>query len=573
MTSARLGDVYARVDGNRGVRSVDASGGAKADSANRGARPPSRPPAHVNASTSRGWTKDKERVRILNVVPKDESGVYSADVVIIGSGMGGSTLAYALRDSNASVIVIERGGFLPQEDENWSPEAVFQKGRYHNAESWFAADGTRFNPGVYYYVGGNTKLFGAMLPRFREQDFGVVEHAEGLSPAWPISYKEIEPYYCQAEQLYGVRGGNGDPTDPWRSQNYPFPPLEHEPVIAELAASLRLQGLHPFSMPAAVDFGFGGGCIRCRTCDGFPCKINAKRDADICAMRPALESKNVSLLDHTRVMALVTSADGKSVTEAVADRDGAEIRVRGSRFIVASGAVNSAALLFRSRSALHPNGLANSSGMLGRNYMVHNSTFMVAVNPRRKNPTFFQKTLAFNDWYTSTESTPHPLGNVQMLGKLQTPMISSARPYVPKPILRWMTERSVDLYLTTEDLPTGSNRVLVDASDRIVVQWKPNNLSPHMTLAKRTAKVLRSAGYPLVFSERMGIATNSHQCGTAVMGEDPRASVLRPDCRSHDVENLWVSDSSSFPSSAAVNPALTIAANAFRIADQGEILR
>lgn len=501
-----------------------------------------------------------------------ESSTLTADVVIVGSGMGGATMAYALRDCGAQVLVVERGGFLPREDENWSPEAVFGQGRYRNAESWYSDDGSAFDPGVYYYVGGNTKLFGAMLPRFREHDFEVIEHAEGLSPAWPINYADIEPYYGKAESLYGVRGGSGDPTDPWRSSAYPYPALEHEPTIAALSEALRNQGLRPFSMPAAVDFGLGGKCIRCRTCDGFPCKIDAKGDADISALRPALATGNVKLCDRTRLNTLVTSTDGNTVTEAIGTRDGKAIRILGSRFVIAAGAVNSAALMLRSHNNVHPKGLGNSSDLLGRNYMVHNSTFMVAVNPRRKNMTSFQKTLAFNDWYSATPDTPFPLGNVQMLGKIQAAMIAPARPYVPRAILSWMTNRSVDLYLTTEDLPTRENRIVVDANDRIVVSWTPNNLSPHADLVKMTTKKIKRAGYPLVFRERMGIATNSHQCGTAVMGVDPALSVLDPFCKSHDLDNLWIVDSSSFPSSAAINPALTIAANALRVAELGGIV-
>ena len=509
--------------------------------------------------------------RPASVVPGAD-GLVSADIVIIGSGMGGATLAYGLRGTGADVLVIDRGDFLPREWENWSPEAVFKQGRYKNAEAWYEPDGNQFYPGNYYYVGGNTKLYGAMLPRFREQDFGVVEHHDGMSRAWPVSYAQMEPFYAEAERLYLVHGEAGrDPTDPWRSSPYPYPALAHEPVIAALAESFRQQGLHPFSMPAAVDLRPGGTCVRCRTCDGYPCMVDAKADADVRVVRPLAASGEIRLLTSTVISMLATSADGKAVVEARGSRHGRPVTVRADRFVLSAGAVNSAALLLRSGNEHHPDGLGNSSGLLGRNYMVHNSTFFVAADPRRRNPTRFQKTLALNDWYLPSAGLKYPLGNVQMLGKLQAPMVSAARPHVPASLLRAVTDHSIDLYLTTEDLPDRRNRIEVNRLGRIVVHWTPNNVAPHEELVRLATKAVRRAGYPLVLTERMGVATNSHQCGTALMGADPTQSVLDVTCRSHDVGNLWVVDSGCFPSSAAVNPALTIAANALRVAALGTI--
>jgi choline dehydrogenase-like flavoprotein len=492
------------------------------------------------------------------------------DIAIIGSGMGGATLAYALRDLGARIVVVERGDFLPREYENWSPEAVFSQGRYRNSERWYDGAKQPFQPGVHYYVGGNTKVYGATLPRFRETDFGAVELHEGTSPAWPIDYRDIEPHYARAERVYRVHGTRGqDPTEPWRSSDYPFPGVPHEPAIAELADSLREQGLTPFEMPIGVDLRADGACVRCATCDGFPCLVNAKSDADVCAMRPALAAGNVRLLTRTTVTRLRTDPAGKRVTEAVATRDGRPLRVLAQRFVLAAGAVNTAALLLRSGPA-SGKGLADGSGRVGGNYMVHNSTFAVAVDPRRRNDTVFQKTLGLNDWYL--DRGPHgPLGNVQTLGKLRAPMARVLGRGVPKPILALLAGHSVDLYLTSEDLPTAGNRVTVDGADRVVVRWSPNNLAPHRELVRRTTEAMRRSGYPKVFTRRMGVAVNSHQCGTAVMGEDPATSVVDPFGKAHDLTNLWVADSAVFPSSAAVNPGLTIAANAFRIAVDGEL--
>lgn len=505
--------------------------------------------------------------RSTSTVKPDENGTVTCDVLIIGSGMGGSTFAHALISKGLDVLVVERGDFLPRESENWSAEAVFGQGRYRNAEQWLDRDNNPFSPGVFYYVGGNTKFYGAMLPRFREVDFTEIRHAEGIAPAWPVSYADFEPYYCHAEALYKVHGNAGqDPTEPWRSKPYPWPGLKHDASLLPLEAAMKKEGLSPFVMPAAVDYGTDRACVLCSTCDGYPCLLEAKADAEISTLRPALQS-GARLMVGTKIDRLLTSTDGKRVTEAVGEKDGKPVRIIASRVAIACGAVNSAALLLRSRNADHPNGLGNSSDQLGRNYMVHNSTFMIAVDPRRINKVKFQKTLAINDWYSAGPRNTFPLGNVQMLGKIREPMISPARPWIPKIVSRYITGHSVDLYLTSEDIPTQDNRVEYDEERHsIKIYWTPNNLSAHKKLVEKTTEIMKKAGYPVVLTERMGIATNSHQCGTAVMGIDPSKSVVDTNCKMHDLDNVWIIDSSWFPSSAAVNPALTIAANALRVA-------
>jgi choline dehydrogenase-like flavoprotein len=243
------------------------------------------------------------------------------------------------------------------------------------------------------------------------------------------------------------------------------------------------------------------------------------------------------------------------------------VQVSGSCYIISCGAVNSAALMLRSANGQHPNGLANSSGLLGRHYMVHNNTALTAVNPFKSNPTVFQKTMAVNDFYLKAVDFPYPMGNVQMLGKLQAGMLSVAQPMVPEFILSGMANRSVDWWVMSEDLPDPENRVTLRSDGRIVVHWKPNNRVAHEKLIQASRDMMRSAGYPLVFTQTMGIETNSHQCGTLRFGTDPAQSVLDPFCKAHDLDNLHVVDSSFFPSSAAMNPALTIAAQALRVGD------
>ena len=488
------------------------------------------------------------------------------DIIIIGTGAGGGTLAYGLREAGARILLVERGDYLPQEPENWQPEAVFRQNRYKAKETWEDAEGRPFKPGVHYYVGGNTKVYGAALPRFRREDFDALEHEGGASPAWPISYDDLEPYYARAEALYRVHGQPGDdPTDPPRSAPFPYPSVPHEPAIEALAEAFRQQDLHPFYLPLGIDLRDGGRCIRCKTCDGFPCQVLAKSDADVCCVRPALESPDLSLMTRAYARRLRADPSGKRVTAVEVERDGKRFDVHADRFVVACGATNSAALLLRSGN--DERGLANASGMVGRHYMVHNNTALMAVKPIRRNPSVFQKTLAVNDFYFEGPNWPYPMGNLQLIGKVQVGMLAAARPRAPRALLKAIANRSVDWWVMSEDLPDPDNRITVTSTGRIRVHWRPNNLASHRKLTEAATTMMKQAGYPLVFTEPMGIETNSHQCGTVRFGDDPATSVLDPFCRAHDLANLYVVDSSFLPSSAAMNPVLTIAAQALRVAD------
>lgn len=531
------------------------------------------------------------------------------DVIIIGSGAGGATLAYGLKDWGKKILVIERGDFLPRSKENWDPEAVFRRHVYKASEVWYDGRGRPFHPGIHYFVGGNTKVYGAALPRLRREDFEELPHREGVSPAWPIRYEDLEPYYARAEVIYRVHGVQGeDPTDPPRSSPFPFGPVPHEPYVAELAERLQKLGLHPFHLPMGIDLHpAGGGCIRCDTCDGYPCLVQAKADAHVSCLLPALASGNVTLMTRARAVRLVTDSSGREVRKVQVELGpGAAIHRAGSPtelvgpgrepatagtpavlgkpagvggpsacveelsadlFVVAAGAVNSAALLLRSASDRHPHGLANSSGLVGRNYMCHNATIMMAIRTRRPNDVVFQKTLAFNDFYFRGPSQPYPLGNVQLIGKAKGPMIQARRPLVPGRVARALAAHSVDWWIMSEDLPDPENRVTLTRDGHIQLHWRPTNYTAHRELVRTVADLMQRAGFDLILTDPQGIATTSHQVGTARFGRDPKASVLDPFCRAHDVPNLFVVDGSFFPSSAAVNPALTIAAQALRVAD------
>jgi choline dehydrogenase-like flavoprotein len=489
------------------------------------------------------------------------------DVIIIGSGTGGGTLAHALSRTPAKMLVLERGDFVPQESENWSPEAVWKQLRYRTTERWLDERGREFQPYMHYCVGGNSKFWGSVLFRLRREDFLALEHMDGVSPAWPITYETLEPYYEQAERLYQVHGSVGDdPTEPPRKA-YPHPPIPHSTEIAAIVERLRGFGLHPSPLPLGlIRPGEAGGCILCNTCNSFPCRVGAKSDAEVCALKPAIARQNVTLWTRARARRLITDPTGRRVTAVEVDRQGSTVRVEASLFAVACGAVNSAALLLQSACAAHPQGLGNSSGLVGRRYMAHQATMMEGFHPFRKNTTVFQKTVAINDFYFNGPGSRYPLGQIQSQGRTHGVMAQAAYPWIPEWAYATWVARGVDWLVMSEDLPHPDNRVTVE-NGRIRLTYRRNNTAAHRMLVKEMSRILRRLGFWAVVTHSHGSRNTTHQCGTVVFGDDPETSVLDTYCRSHEVENLFVVDASFFPSSAAVNPALTIAAQALRVAE------
>jgi choline dehydrogenase-like flavoprotein len=487
------------------------------------------------------------------------------DIVIVGTGMGGGTLAYALRNRGPRVLLVERGDFIPTERENWSTDAVFVDGRYKAGERWQAADGSWYQPGLTYAVGGNTKVFGASLPRYRRSDFSATEHADGVSPAWPFTYDDLAPHYASAEVVFGVHGepesGLND-----RSERFPYPPVGHEKPVQRIAERLKTAGYTPSHLPLGLDLRPGGRCIRCGTCDGYVCMTHAKADAEVRCVRPALREGNVELMTRAFACRVLTDSSGRRATGVEVERDGERITIEAGLVVVSCGAVNSAALLLRSQTDQHPHGLANSSGMVGRNYMVHNNTIMLTVKPVRRNKAVYQKTLYINDFYDKgNDDHPYPLGHIQLIGKVREQMVREQARAAPRWLRRYITDGSMDWWLFTEDLPDPDNRVEMTTSGSIRIRWRPNNVRAHAALVQEAKRMARRAGYPIVFTRRAGIEICSHQAGTVRAGADPASSALDPSCRAHDVENLFVVDASFFPSLPVMNPALTIAANALRV--------
>lgn len=488
------------------------------------------------------------------------------DVIVIGSGVGGSMTARRLAESGVRVLILERGDFVPREPQNWSVDTVFFEKKYKAKEAWLDKSGNPFDPGMYYNVGGSTKFYGAALFRLRERDFEMIEHAGGVSPAWPISYTDMAPYYEQAEKLFRVHGDDaGDKTAPPRSAPYPFGPVPSEPIVADLANRFRKQGISPSSMPSGVNSGLAGSCILCQTCDGFPCRIAQKNDAETCGLEPALATGHVELRTKALARRLILGSDGKRIEAVEVEVDGTVQRFSAPLFVVACNAVNTAALLLRSANTGAPDGIANRSGVVGRHYMVHNQTALMGLSAQ-VNSTKFQKTLAINDWYFGDANFPYPMGHMQMLGKLQGGMLTANVPYLPKAVSNQMARHGMDWIALSEDLPDPNNRVTLEGG-KIRLSVTLNNMQGHLELVKRMKRALRRAGYPIVVTKSLVAHATAHQCGTVRMGSDPATSAMDQYCRAWDHQNLFVIDASFFPSSAAVNPALTIAAQSLRAAD------
>jgi choline dehydrogenase-like flavoprotein len=485
------------------------------------------------------------------------------DIVIVGSGIGGATLAAALAPTGRRIVILERGERLADCPEARDDAAIFGRGHFRPREEWYSADGAAFNPGNYYYVGGNSKFYGAVMLRYRAEDFRPTRHLGGTTPGWPFGYEELEPWYQAAEELYEVRGDAGqDPTEPRHSGAYPHPPVPDEPAIARVRARLRGAGVTPSALPLAIDRE--RWLARAATpWDAFPDTTAAKKDAESVLGR-ALSHANVTLVTGARVTRLVAGADGR-VTEAEYERAGEARRIAAPRFVLSAGAVNSAVLLLRSANENFPAGLANRSDQVGRNFMNHNCSAVLAIDPMRVNGAVYQKTLLVNDFYLRGGPDGAPLGNVQLLGKVSGRILAASAP-VPGPLAAWAARHSVDFYAMSEDLPDPSSRVRVEG-ERIVLDWRRSNWEAHKALVGRLRAVLRRAGFPIVLARAFDKRTPSHQCGTARMGTDPAASVVDVFCRAHDHANLFVVDASFLPTSAAVNPALTIAAQALRVAD------
>ena len=482
------------------------------------------------------------------------------DVIIIGSGMGGATLAAALAPTGRRILILERGEYLRPSPHDRDADAIFGRGVFRPEERWLDGQGNSFDPGNYYNVGGNSKFYGAVLIRYRAEDFSPVQHEGGTTPGWPISYATLEPDYQAAEELYSVRGIRGeDPTEPDHSGVYPHGPVPDEPDIADLRKRLKRTGLTPGTLPLGVDIDrwLAAGQT---TWDAYPDTCGGKMDAETRGLAAALEHDNVELRTGCRVTRLMAEAEGP-VTGVTIETEGGQETLSAPVIALAAGAVQTAALLLASANETCPTGLANRSDQVGRNFMNHNTSAVLAIHPFRRNRAVYQKTLMVNDFYLGRDGQG-PLGNIQLLGKITGPILA-ANTNLPRSLAKAVAERSFDFYAMSEDLPNPDSRVTMK-NGQISLDWQRSNWAAHERLVSILKARLRRAGFPVVLSRPFDRRTPSHQCGTARMGRDAATSVVDTFCRSHDHKNLFVVDASVLPTSAAVNPALTVAALALR---------
>ncbi|MEM6610795.1 MAG: GMC family oxidoreductase [Cyanobacteria bacterium P01_C01_bin.72] len=482
------------------------------------------------------------------------------DVIIVGTGAGGGTLTRKLAEAGKKILVLEQGDFTQKESSELVEDELFKKEDYHAPEQWYDREGEPFFPQAKYCVGGNTKIYSGALLRLREKDFEQVQHQEGISPAWSLKYEDFETYYTEAEKLYQAHGKAGDdPTEPIRSEDFPLPPVERIPQIKELSDRLMQYGLHPAYLP----IGIGD---------------EGRTDSEDTGVSPAIKAGgDVTLKTSAKVVSLHTNPAGTEVKGVQVEINGQSYLFMAHIVVLSCGAINSAALLLRSANAKYPNGLANSSDLVGRNLMKQLMTVILQQSPK-PNDGLFQRSVQINDFYWGDKDFPYPMGHIQDAGGLlqdvifseSPPILSIAAKLMPGFGLKKLAKNSVGWWLQTEDLPDPKNCVYLKG-EKVYLDYTPNNLEAHDRLLYRWQETLKATDKKSRGIHPYGatpIQVVAHQCGTCRFGEDPQSSVLDLNCRTHDIDNLYVVDSSFFPSSAAVSPMLTVIANALRVGDK-----
>jgi len=505
------------------------------------------------------------------------------DVIVIGSGAGGGSLAYTVADSGKRFLLLERGSYLPREPANWDASQVFVDGRYISKDTWYDADGSPFQPQVHYFVGGATKLYGAALYRLGPRDFGELRHVDGASLAWPVSYDDFEPYYTRGRVAVSGprqprRRSHGGSLEEAVSMAGRVPRAAHSAV----ARGTTKRWLPP--VPRAVWHLARRGrsaeqwMRSLRDVRRVPVPCAREVDAETIAVRPLLGRPNVRLLVDAEVTSLETDASGRQVTQVVVSRHGDRRSTRSMSSWYRPARRTAQRSCCAPRTTAIPNRLANGSDQVGRDCMYHNSKAVVALTTER-NDTVFQKTLALKHFYFRADDYEWPIGQIEMVGTSNAVAMKGEEPKLTKLAPHWsldeVAHHAVDFWLTTEDLPNPENRVTLDGDGNIRLAYTSNNDAEANRLYHELKKILNHVGMAkhhvldknFYMNMSIAVAGVAHQAGTCRFGNDPKGSVLDPNCKAHELDNLYAIDTSFFPSIGAVKPALTATANEIRVGE------
>jgi choline dehydrogenase-like flavoprotein len=501
------------------------------------------------------------------------------DVAIIGAGMGGGFTARALTDAGCNVLLIDRGnedispriGTEPSGDQ----ETRLSESKWPTMSA-FEVDGVvdRCYPPFGVGVGGSTNLYAAALERFDDHDIDSRPDSPHPTGGWPISYDDLLPYYERAERMLHVCGTH-DPLSPHTFNHIPEPP-PLGPCDTDFVQFFQRNGLHPYRLHVGIRYRPG-----CDECLGRLCYKNCRADA-----RSVLaESQNKpTIMARGEVLRLEATQD--RITRAIVRRGDELITIQAKVFVMAAGAIHTPKLLLQSRNDHWPEGLANRSGLVGRNLMFHANQAFALWPGRRLAGTGPRKSIMFRDFYEvngrrcgAVQSTGFELGYGELLMHLYdrfdrsaTKRIRIVRPLLRVPALATVKTlgRATIFACLIEDMPYLENRVVLDDNEADGVRMKytiKDELRERVTLFRQLLKE-RLRGRRIVFLSNDVELNYGHPCGTCVMSNDPSTGVVNRDCRAHGIDNLFITDASFMPTSAAVNPSLTIAANALRVSCQ-----
>ena len=500
------------------------------------------------------------------------------DAIIIGSGFGGSFAARQLVKSGLKVLMLERGGPVPRGPGNWDMSGSLELTEHYDKSTPLKVvkGGHKKIMGLYANVGGPSVWYGGVSFRFRENDFHKNEHIDnGGLTGWPIKYAGLEPYYTEAENILQISGEAGvDPTAPPRSA--PFP--QGKPPLADISKKVKSgaekMGLHPFQLPLAINYEDTSNgrktCEHCMTCDTFACAVSAKNDLATMVI-PGLKKAGMGLRPNMVVTKILTQNGAASGVEATDRLTGEKHVFKAKRIILSAGSLGSPHLLLASGlEKMNPGGQA-----VGRYLMRHVNCIVFGIFPGVADKEGrFHKQLAILDFYNGYKGAPVP-GKLGSLQQVPTPPMGLVQNEIPGPLGKLLS-RGVrlltGLLAIAEDQPQFKNGMSLDWNNLdkyglpqpvISHEYSERDKAAIKGLISPAKKIMRKAGAVAHYVHH--IRTFSHAVGTVRMGTDPATSALDENCQFRGVKNLYVVDGSFMPTSAAVNPSLTIAANALRV--------